>query len=109
MDMGFKEISLPHYEEKENRGSRILFEVDTYNQGRISFTLTLDSISTFSKIADDHCFEEFGKLSEYLAEEFGVQTQFRLAEADALPEDIRKGAKDEPTDTDQREKRTIRS
>ena len=40
-EMGFEEIDAPHYENKGDRGSRILFTVDTLDRGRIKFTLSL--------------------------------------------------------------------
>ncbi|HEX2987772.1 MAG TPA: hypothetical protein VHS06_06325 [Chloroflexota bacterium] len=74
-EMGFCEISLPHYQREGDRGSPISFSVDTLDRGRIQFTLSLEAISSFSEIADDRCFEEFSELSRYLSEQFGISTR----------------------------------
>ncbi|MBM3239023.1 hypothetical protein FJZ31_22245 [Candidatus Poribacteria bacterium] len=97
-EMGFEEVSKPRYEQEGDRGSRILLTVDTLDRGRIAFTLSLDGISSFSEIADDRCFEEFGQLSQYLEEEFGIETKFRLAEGEPAPKLKQKGELDLPQD-----------
>jgi len=97
-EMGFREVAGPALEREGDRGSRLLLTVDTLDRGRISFSLALDQISTFSEIADDRCFEEFGQLSQYLDEEFGIQTEFRLVEGEPLPRLRQKGELDLPAD-----------
>lgn len=95
-DMGFEEISAPRRESEQSRGSRITFKVDTLDRGRIEFTLSLDGISSCSEIADNQCFEEFDKLSGFLDNKFGIQTQFRLADGTPRPELKRRGELDLP-------------
>ena len=95
-EMKFQEESKPRYEREGDRSSSILLTVDTLDRGRLAFTLSLDEISSFSEIVDNHCFEEFGQLSEYLEEKFGVQTAFRLADGSPPPKLIRKGELDQP-------------
>ncbi|MBN1483853.1 MAG: hypothetical protein JXA37_03960 [Chloroflexia bacterium] len=97
-DMGFVEVSAPRFEEEGQRGSRILLTVDTVDRGQIAFTLSLEGISSFSEIADDHCFEEFGQISEYLEQEFGIQTQFHTQDGEPIPRLLRKGELDLPED-----------
>ena len=97
-EMGFEEVSGPRFEKEADRGSRIHFTVDTLNRGRISFALSLDGISSFSEITEDRCFEEFGQLSQYLEEEFGIQTEFRLAEGEPPPKLRQKDEIDLPSD-----------
>ncbi len=97
-EMGFDGTHQPRYEREGDRGSRILFTVDMLDRGRIAFTLSLDDISSFSEITQDHCFEEFGELSQYLEEAFGIHTQFRLADGEPVPELLRKGELDLPAD-----------
>jgi vacuolar-type H+-ATPase subunit I/STV1 len=75
-EMGFEE-SEPKYE-REGKKNRIVYEVDTMDQGRIRFFLSLEGISTHSGIAEDRCLDEFDKLSHFLEQEFGVKTKFRL-------------------------------
>jgi|GEM_PF-1426920 len=75
-EMSFEEVSGPHYKKDGYRGNDIIFTVDTLNRGKLAFTLSLEKISSFSEIADDRCFEDFGKLSEHLKDRFGVHTQF---------------------------------
>jgi hypothetical protein len=72
--------------------------VDTLDRGRVAFTLSLEDISSFSEIVQDRCFEEFGQLSRYLEEAFGIQTQFRLADGELPPKLRHKGELDLPTD-----------
>lgn len=76
-EMGFREETNPTYEIEGKRGSNILLLVDTRNRGRIQFTLSLEKINSFSEIADERCFEEFDKLSQFLQEGFGIHTHFQ--------------------------------
>lgn len=75
-EMGFKETKAPDYQDKEDKTKPIEFEVDTMDQGKITFYLSLDGIRTFSEIMDGKCISEFDQLSQYLEEEFGVKTKF---------------------------------
>lgn len=75
-EMGFDEVAGPQYEQQENRASNVVYTVDTLDRGKIQFTLSLERISSFSEIADERCFEEFGKLSQYLQDQFGIHTGF---------------------------------
>ncbi|MCL6533665.1 MAG: hypothetical protein K6U12_10370 [Armatimonadetes bacterium] len=86
-DMGFREITPPRFEEEDNRRSRILFTVDTFDRGRIEFKLSLEQVSAFSEIASDRCFEEFDELSQFLDEAFGIQTEFRMKDGTS-PSDL---------------------
>jgi hypothetical protein len=97
-DLGFIEVRGPDYADAKDRGSRILFSVDTVNRGLIEFALTLDSIQSESAIADNHCYDEFDQLSRDLAEKFSIRTHFRPA-GDAPPLQTRRGAKQLPGDT----------
>lgn len=74
-EMGFEE-SEPRYEGGSRRG-HITYEVDTLDQGKIRFFLSLDGISTHSGITEDRCLDEFDKVSHFLEEEFGIKTKFR--------------------------------
>lgn len=89
--MGFEEVVKPHFEREGERGSNIIFMVDTFDQGEIKFTLALDSITSDSGLEDKWCPTEFGKLSEHLEAEFGIQTQFRTADGEPLSDLIQKG------------------
>ncbi|MCL4487059.1 MAG: cysteine desulfurase [Chloroflexi bacterium] len=97
-ELGFEEVSAPRFEQENERGSAILFAVDTVNQGQIAFTLSLEGIATNSEVAGHRCADEFCTLSRYLEEEFGVQTDFRLADGEPLPRLRHKGEKDLPGD-----------
>lgn len=96
-EMGFGEVAPPRYERTDDRSSRIVLTVDTFNQGLVTFYLSLESIEADSGITETHCFEEFDKLSAQLAEQFGVQTKFRLAEGEPRPQLKRKGELEEPS------------
>jgi hypothetical protein len=100
-DMGFKEMSPPRYEYEEDRGSRIVLKVDTLDRGHIEFMLSLDSISSWSELSEGRCFEEFGQLSQFLESEFGIQTQFKMADCAPVPKLKQKGELHLPSDTAQ--------
>jgi flagellar biosynthesis/type III secretory pathway chaperone len=93
-DMGFKE-SEPYYE-KQNKKNPIVYEVDTHDQGKIRFFLSLDGISTDSEIMEDRCLDEFDKLSRHLEEEFGVKTRFQVEGEKPDERLIHKGEIDQP-------------
>lgn len=84
-EMGFKEVSAPRAEKEGERGSAILFKVDTVNQGIISFTITLEGITSDAEVSEHHCLDEFGALSKYLEEEFGIETEFRVVGGEPRP------------------------
>jgi hypothetical protein len=96
-EMGFGEVQPPRYERDGDRGSRIALTVDTFNHGQVTFHLSLESIEADAAISPAHCFEEFDQLSAQLAEQFGVQTKFQLAEGEPPPRLIRKGELEEPS------------
>lgn len=79
-EMGFKETT-PKFETPENepmhKRSRIIYKVDTYDQGKIKFYLSLDDISANSGIVENKCMGEFDKISEKLKKKFGVNTKFK--------------------------------
>lgn len=97
-EMGFREMSGPGYEREGERGSRILLTVDTMDRGQIAFTLSLDTVSSFSEIAENRCFEEFDEISRYLEQQFGIHTKFRPEAGAPEPRLIRKGEMDLPGD-----------
>ncbi|MCS7279056.1 MAG: hypothetical protein NZ530_03230 [Thermodesulfobacteriaceae bacterium] len=97
-DMGFEEIVSPHYEKEGDRGSRILFTVDTFDRGKIEFAISLDSINTFSEASEDKCFEEFDQLSQFLEEEYGIRTEFKYEDGLRPPKLIKKGEMELPGD-----------
>jgi len=84
-DMGFTEISSPKYEVEGHRDSRINFSVDTHDRGKIEFNLSLDGIRSFSEIARESCDEDFGKISKFLKDKFGIHTKFDLEEGGQSP------------------------
>jgi len=99
-EMGFEELSEPYHETAGDRGSCIICKVDTIDRGFITFSLSLAGISSFSDIDEGHCFEEFDQLSEYLEEEFGIQTKFNFASGDPRPKLREKIEKDLPDNMD---------
>lgn len=76
-DLGFQEVGGPRYENPGRRDGRIRFEVDTLDRGHLVFLLSLDGIQSNSLLADRHCFDQFDQLSQSLAEQFGIRTNFR--------------------------------
>lgn len=96
-EMGFEDEP-PRFETEGQLASRIVLKVDTVDRGRIDFYLTLDGISSLSELAEGRCFEEFSKLSQFLDEEFGVQTEFKMESGEPIPRLIQKGELDFPDD-----------
>ncbi len=94
VEMGFEE-SEPRRENGGRRG-RIIYEVDTLDQGVVVFYLSLDGISADSAIVDGKCLDEFDKLSELLQKEFGVKTRFKLEDGRPDEDLIKPGELDQP-------------
>lgn len=95
-DMGFQEEGEPHFERSEDYTSRIVYEVDTLDRGRIRFLLGLEGVTANSEIADNQCFGEFDQISKFLHEQYGIQTAFKRADGNAPPKLIQKGELEEP-------------
>jgi hypothetical protein len=96
-EMGFED-SEPRFEKPGNR-NRVVYEVDTFSQGKICFYLTLDGISSESGIVESKCLDEFDKLSASLEEEFGVKTRFKTEGEGPKERLIHKGEIDLPYGT----------
>ena len=92
--MGFEEVG--YSIEGRGKSNRIIYTIDTFSQGKIKFSLSLDSIDADSGIVDNHCMSEFDKVSESLQNNFGIQTQFKRVSESGPDKLIRKGEKDEP-------------
>jgi len=92
--MGFEEVG--YSIEGRGKSNRIFYTIDTFSQGKIKFSLSLDSIDADSGIVDNHCMSEFDKVSESLQNNFGIQTQFKRVSESGPDKLIRKGEKDEP-------------
>ena len=90
----------PASRRQDDRGAPMVYEVDTFDRGKITFRLTLERISTFAEVAEDRCFEEFDAISEFLEENFGIETEFQMADGSPRPIGRKKGEKDEPTGSD---------
>jgi hypothetical protein len=98
-EMGFQELKAPVIENEGQPNSRIIYRVNTFDKGNITFFLTLDGIRSSSEIQQNLCFEEFDKLSDHLKEQFGIQTSFQPEHGERPPQLRRKGEKDEPQGT----------
>jgi len=97
-EMGWDETKEPILEEKDNPGSPLLYEVDTYYAGKVVFHLTLEGIKVDSQIPYEKggCYKEFDNFSERL-KRFGVTTKFERIEApDEEPKLIQRGELDLP-------------
>ncbi|HOF89698.1 MAG TPA: hypothetical protein PLZ36_16575, partial [Armatimonadota bacterium] len=96
-EMGFEETAPPRYAREGDRGSDILLTVDTIARGQIAFTVALDGIRTDSGLTDRECPQDFQQISQFLDEEFGIETAFHLENGEPLPVLKARGEKDEPT------------
>ena len=86
-DLGFQECGPPAYEDGDRRNG-LLIAFDTHGKGIVSFRLTLDAhIETDSGMDHRYCATDFGRLSEALESEFGMQAQFTDLGDDAPPVD----------------------
>ena len=95
--LGFGEEEDAHLENDSDRGSPLIYKVDTYDEGLITFKLTLDGIEAQSAISTRLCMKEFNNLSEQLSEKFGVKTRFKVVTPlDDGPELLQKGELDLP-------------
>ena len=97
-ELGFQEVAEPRYEREGERASAIRFTVDTVDRGRIAFTLTLEGISSDSPVAGHHCGDEFEAIAKFLEEQFGIETNFKMADGSPLPHLKHRGEKDLPED-----------
>lgn len=92
--MGFEEVG--YSIEGKGKSNRIIYTIDTFSQGKIKFSISLESIDADSGIVDNHCLSEFDKVSESLQNNFGIQTRFTRISESGPDKLIRKGEKDEP-------------
>jgi hypothetical protein len=99
-EIGWGQHQKPALENSGDPKSPIVYEVNTYGAGILTFRLTLEGIQADSPISsmNDMCYKEFGNISERLAN-FGVQTKFeRLPSPDEDPKLFQKGELDLPDD-----------
>ncbi len=95
-ELGFKEIQPPRQEDPQNPASALICRFDTYNNGIVTFRLTLEDIQADSCIRENLCLNEFDALSRQLQERFGVKTRFRPPADGDRPRLIRRDARDLP-------------
>jgi hypothetical protein len=93
-DLGFQETE-PQFEEND-RCKSIVYQVDTMDQGKIIFRLTLEGVSADSQISETKCLNEFSQMSKLLDENFGVKTNFGQTEQKPDVIKIAKGEMDLP-------------
>ncbi|ODS34702.1 MAG: Chromosome partition protein Smc [Candidatus Scalindua rubra] len=104
--LGFEEVSEPGYEKDGDYNSPVLQTFDTINEGPVTFRLHLHNlIESDSGINLEVCEDEFGKLSELLAHEYGVQTSFKRVGQEERPKRISKTEKPMPHPEPQKGKR----
>lgn len=101
-EMGFTEQGEPVFEQPGQRGSRIVYRVDTHNRGEIVFHLSLNGVRSDADMGQDHCFEEFDELSRKLQERFGIITAFEPENGQRPPPRLKvKGVVELPSGKDQ--------
>lgn len=93
-EMGWEEIEIKNQEHPKDP---IIFKVNTFSSGTITFYLSLDLIKVDSCISKDDgtCIKEFNNVSEKL-KKFGVGTKFQIEGEDSEPKLIQKGEIDIP-------------
>ncbi len=96
-DMGFTEVDTPAFQTEGVKTTPITFTVDTWDRGVIQFLLRLDGLTVHTDIAQSHCFEEFSQLSDYLSEQYGIQTSFQMPEGADRPRLRQRGEMEEPS------------
>ena len=101
-ELGFEEIKL-EFEKPENepmyKRTRIIYEVDTHDRGKIKFYVSMEGIGAHSGIVEDKCAESFDTISRKLKDEFGINTKFGRQEEEPDKKLKRKGEVDEPIGT----------
>lgn len=104
-DMGWGEEKEPSLEDNSKPDSPLIYQVETYYAGIITFRLTLEGMKVISPISNKNntCYEAFDKLSEGL-KNFGISTKFERVEGiNEEPKLIQRGELDLPDDTIQKE------
>lgn len=95
--LGFEEVSGPGYERENDYNSPVIQKFDTLNEGLVTFRLNLNSsIESDSGISLEVCEEEFGKLSDLLTQEYGVETAFKRVGQEDEPKRISETEKPVP-------------
>ncbi len=97
-EMGWSEIGEPKLENEADPRSDILYTVNTYSAGEMTFRISLDTIKVNSpfELENGFCFEQFKELSEHLRK-LGVITEFKREEIDDEdPQLLERGALDLP-------------
>ena len=97
-EVGWDEEQEPVLEDSAQPGSAIVYKVDTYDAGIMTFRLSLKGIDVDSPIKTEGgaCYREFSSFSERL-KKFGVITKFESQQPpDELPEDRARGELDLP-------------
>jgi hypothetical protein len=80
-DMDFGEVPVKPEQLPAKKRDSLVYTVNTWTGGDITFYLSLDDITTNSEIIKDQCITKFSKISEQLKDNFGVLTHFDLADA----------------------------
>jgi len=93
-DMGWEEKEI---ENLENPKEAIIFKVDTYSSGTMTFYISLEKIKVYSPLVKDDgtCIKEFNKVSEKL-KGLGVETKFKMEGDGEEPKLIQKSVIDIP-------------
>jgi hypothetical protein len=79
-DMDFGEVPVKPEQLPAKKRESLVYTVNTWTGGDITFYLSLDDITTNSEIIKDQCITKFSKISEQLKDNFGVLTHFDLAD-----------------------------
>jgi len=95
--LGFEEVSETGYERENDYNSPVIQKFDTLNEGLITFRLHLNNfIESDSGISLEVCEKEFGKLSDLLTQEYGVETAFKRVGQEEEPKRISRTEKPVP-------------
>jgi hypothetical protein len=97
-EMNFGVRPLKPEQQASRKRDRLVYVVNTYTDGEITFYLSLDDIQTDSQFLQKECISKFGEMSGILKEKFGVITKF--TSGDGIPDEhlIQKNELQTPTD-----------
>ena len=85
--MRFELVEPPRLEDPANRGSALRLAFDTFDQGRIDFSLGLEQVTSESGVNCGRTYNEFAEMEQHLQATYGVKMALRPIDGSA-PEQL---------------------